>query len=382
MQIRQHLAGFARATTLVLAAATAAFAVGAQEIVLGQVGPFSGIPVPDAHEIRQGITAYVQQANAAGGVRGRKLSVFDVDDKYTAEGFVAAFGTAMQRKPVALLTPVGSAALTAMLQQKLLDNADVVVVNAVPGAESLRNPGHPRLFHIRAGDKQQIEKIVKHARTLGTTRMAVLYQDLPIGTSGWTVAEQAAKDAGGLELPGVKSQTDGPSLAKASEQVRKLDSQAVLVVGAPRFMADGVAALRKAGVSQSLFVLSYVPAGLLVKLAGVQGARGVGIAQTYPNPNGITLQLQRDFQAAMKAAYPDIKSYGSFQLEGYLSARTVAEAIKRSKERDITPASLERALHAAGEIDFGGFRVDFSKGNIGSHFVDIAVVGQDGKLHY
>jgi hypothetical protein len=33
-------------------------------------------------------------------------------------------------------------------------------------------------------------------------------------------------------------------------------------------------------------------------------------------------------------------------------------------------------------MDFGGFRVDFSKGNVGSHWVDIAVVGQDGKLHY
>ncbi|MDB5958663.1 ABC transporter substrate-binding protein [Ramlibacter sp.] len=382
MKFPRLLARFARSTAFVLGAACALANASAQDIVLGQVGPFTGIPVPDAPEIRQGIQAYLQQVNAAGGVRGHKLSVFDVDDKYTAEGFVAAYGTAMQRKPIALLSPVGSAAQTAMLQQKLLDKSDVVIVNAVPGAESLRNPGHPRLFHIRAGDKQQIEKIVRHARTLGTSRMVVLYQDLPIGTSGWTVAEQAAKEAGGLELPGVKSGMDAPALAKSAAQVGKLEPQAVLVVGAPRFMADGVAALRKAGVSQSLFVLSYVPAGLLVKLAGVEGARGVGIAQTYPNPNGITLQLQRDFQAAMKAAHPEVTSYTAFQLEGYLSARTVAEALKRSKEREITPESLERALHSAGEIDFGGFRVDFSKGNVGSRWVDIAVVGQDGKLHY
>jgi ABC-type branched-subunit amino acid transport system substrate-binding protein len=147
-------------------------------------------------------------------------------------------------------------------------------------------------------------------------------------------------------------------------------------------MADGVAALRKAGVSQSLFITSYVPAGLLVKVAGPEGARGVGIAQTFPNPNGITLPLQRDFQAAMKSAHPDLKSYSNFHLEGYLSARVVAEAIKRSKEKDVSAAMLERALRGAGEMDLGGYRVDFSRSNIGSRFVDIGVVTAEGKIRY
>jgi ABC-type branched-subunit amino acid transport system substrate-binding protein len=133
---------------------------------------------------------------------------------------------------------------------------------------------------------------------------------------------------------------------------------------------------------QSLFVLSYVPPSLIVKVAGPEGARGVAIAQTYPNPNGITLPVQRDFQAAMKGAYPKLTSYTSFQLEGYLSARTVGEALKRAKEPALTPAGLERALHTAGEMDFGGYRVDFSKSNVGSRWVDIGVIGTDGKLHY
>jgi branched-chain amino acid transport system substrate-binding protein len=159
-------------------------------------------------------------------------------------------------------------------------------------------------------------------------------------------------------------------------------SHGVLVVGAPRFMAEGVAALRKAGVSQSLFVLSYVPPELIVKLAGNEGARGVGIAQTYPNPNGKTLPLHRDFEAAMKAAFPQVATYTPFQLEGYLSARVVGEALKRSKEANPSAAQLAATLQAMGEIDFGGFRVDFSKGNTGSRFVDIGVIGSDGKLRY
>lgn len=362
---------------LALAASVAA----AQDIALGQIGPFTVIPVPDAPEINQGIKAYVAQANKAGGVKGRKLSFFELDDAYSGDGFVKQFGAAMERKPVALLSPIGSQALTRLLADKLLDQSDVVVMNAIPGAESVRTPGHPRLFHIRAGDKQQIEKIVNHARTLGMSNMAVLYQDLAIGTSGMAMAEQAAK-SNGLALQGVKTAPDAPALAAAAQQVARLESQGVLVVGAPRFMAEGVAALRKAGVSKSLFVLSYVPAGLVVKLAGPEGARGVGIAQTYPNPNGITLPLQRDFHAAMKASFPEIQNYTSFHLEGYISARAVAEALKRGKEATVTAGSLDKALRSAGEMDFGGYRVDFSQGNIGSRWVDIAVIGQDGKLRY
>jgi ABC-type branched-subunit amino acid transport system substrate-binding protein len=371
-----------RACGLLLAAGLAAAAAGAQEVTFGQVGPFTVIPVPDAPEIKQGIEAFLKQANANGGVRGQKVNFFDVDDRYSAEGFKEQFGKAMERRPLVLLSPIGSAALTTMLKEKMLDRSDVVVMNAIPGAESIRSPGHPRLFHIRAGDKQQIEKIVHHARTIGTSRMSVLYQDLAIGTSGWAMAEEAAKAAGGLTLKGAKSAPEAAALGAAAQQVREQEPQAVLVVGAPRFMADGVAALRKAGVSQSLFVLSYVPAGLLVKLAGAEGARGVGIAQTFPNPNGIVLPLQREFHAAMKAAHPQLKTYTPFQLEGYLSARVVAEALKRSKEKEITPAALERALRSAGEMDFGGFRVDFSGGNVGSRWVDIGVVTQDGKIRY
>lgn len=352
----------------------------AQDILLGQVGPFTVIPVPDAVEVNQGIKAYLAQVNRSGGIHGRKLVLFELDDRYSADDFVARFGEAMQRKPVALLSPIGSATIKRMLDDKLLDKSDVVIMNAIPGAESLRSPGHPRLFHVRAGDKQQIEKLVGHARTLGITRLAVLHQDIPIGTSGMKAVSEEVARLKGLDVKGVQSTADAAAMAAASQELVKFNPQGVLVLGAPRFMADGVAQLRKAGISQSIFVLSYVPPGLIVKVAGVEAARGVGIAQTYPNPNGKTKTLLRDFQSAMKASFPDQQDYTPFQLEGYLSARIVGEGLRRAKE--IKPEALARALHAMGELDFDGYRVDFSRGNEGSKFVDIAVIGSEGRLRY
>ncbi len=353
----------------------------AQDIVIGQIGPFSGLPAPDAPQLNQGAKAYFAQLNKAGGINGRKVAFFELDDTYKPDGFVAAFEQAMQRKPVALISPVGSASLQRMFADKLLDKHDVVIMNAVPGAEPFRSPGHPRLFHVRAGDKQQIEKIVNHARTLGIVKLAVLHQDIPMGTGGVKVVADEAARLTGMEIKGYQSVFKPEEQAKAAEEVFKYNPQGVIVIGAPPFSAGGVAALRKAGVTQSVFILADTAPGMLARVAGVDLARGVGISQIYPNPNGRTKTLVREFQLAMQAAYPDVKSYAAFHMEGYLSARILGEGLKRVKG-EITSAALAKSLHAMGELDFDGYRIDFSKGNTGSRFVDIAVMDHEGRLRY
>ncbi len=355
--------------------------VQAQDIVVGQIGPFSGLPAPDAPQLSQGAKAYFAQLNKAGGINGRKVAFFELDDTYKPDGFVAAFEQAMQRRPVALISPVGSASLQRMFADKLLDKHDVVIMNAVPGAEPFRNPGHPRLFHVRAGDKQQIEKIVNHARTLGILKLAVMHQDIPMGTGGVKVVADEAARLTGMDVKGYQSVFKPEEQTRAAEEVFKSNPQGVIVIGAPPFTAGSVAALRKAGVTQSIFILGDTAPGMLARVAGADLARGVGIAQIYPNPNGRTKTLVREFQAAMQAAHPDIKSYAAFHMEGYLSARILGEGMRRIRG-EITPAALAKSLQAMGEIDFDGYRIDFSKGNTGSRFVDIAVMDQDGKLRY
>lgn len=349
------------------------------DIVVGQIGPFTGIPVPDAPQTNEGLKAAFAQANARGGVNGRRVALFEIDDTYTGDGFVKAFAEAMNRHPLALLQPIGSVAIKRMLDDKLLDRADVVVLNAIPGAEALRNPGHPKLFHVRAGDRQQIEKIVNHAHTVGITRLGVLHQDIPIGTSGLAVAQEAAKRIGTLAVVPFGSTLEQPALAAAAAKLKAAETQAALVIGAPRFMADAVAELRRAGVGQFVFALSYMPPSLLVKVAG-SGARGVALAQTFPNPSGISLPVQREFRAAMTESFPKTTAYTSFHLEGFITGRLFVEAARRTKE--LSPDNLARTLRTMGELDLGGFRVDFSRGNAGSRFVDIGVVNADGKLVY
>jgi branched-chain amino acid transport system substrate-binding protein len=347
-------------------------------IVVGQIGPFTNLPAPDAKLLNQGMRAAFEQANAAGGINGRPLTLFELDDGYSADGFVARFAEAMKRQPVALLSPVGSVAIKRLLDERLLDKADVVVLNAVPGAESLRSPGHPRLFFVRAGDRHQVECIVRHAQVLGVSHMAVLHQDLPVGTSALAMAQRAGKEQGVQITPFVSTKDRAP-LAEAADKVAASHPQSVLVVGAPPFMAEGIAALTRAGVRQFVYALSDVSPEAIDRLSEGK-ARGVALAQNYPNPNGAKLALQREFQAAMKHGPAGAGPYSLFQLEGYICARVLVEALRRG--RDASAATLARTLGSMGELNLGGFRVSFAKDNNGSSFVDIALVGEGGKLVY
>lgn len=349
------------------------------DIVVGQIAPFTGLQAPDPKELNEGIKAGIAEINAKGGIQGRKVVLFELDDTYTLDGFRKQLPIALARKPVALLAPLGSATLKGVLDTKLLDNANIVLINAVPGTDVLRSPGHPKLFHVRAGDKQQIRKIVEHAQTLNIKSMAVLYQDIPMGTSGMAAAQETAAALGNMMVTGFKAGTDASAIEKAAKAAAASNAQSGLVLGAPKFSGEGLAALRSAGMSQQLFTLSYLPGPALREFAG-DGARGVGIAQIFPNPLGVGTPLQRDFRNAMKLVHPDIPSYTTFHMEGYVTARVFSEAARRTKK--MTPDGIAQALRDMGEIDLGGFRVNFAKGNIGSKFVDIGVVMSDGKLMY
>ncbi len=374
--LRRHLIQASLASTLPLSS----FAQDNSDIVVAQIGPFTVLPAPDPKELNEGLVAGFDEINGKGGINGRKVQLLKLDDTYSFDGFKARLDEVMVRKPVALLTPLGSATLMALLDSKLLDSTDTVILNAVPGAGVLRDPGHPKLFHIRAGDAQQIQKIVSHARALNIRSMGVLYQDLPIGTSGLASAKAAAAAEGGdLHIVEARAGTEAAAIAQAAKAIATAAPQSALVVGAPKFVGESIAALRAAGVTQMIFTLSYLPAPALQKFAG-QGARGVGIAQTYPNPAGVSLPLQRAFRAAMQKSQPAVTTHTGFHMEGYITARVFAEAARRT--RAITPSGVAEALRRMGEVDLGGFRVNFSKGNVGSSWVDIGVVNADAKLLY
>ncbi|WP_293399335.1 ABC transporter substrate-binding protein [Polaromonas sp.] len=377
--MRKNIAHMVACGALLASSLLAAAHSLAQDLVVGQIGSLTEKPVPEVVQLGEGMKALFAAVNERGGINGKRIDFFQLDDALDPDRFVARFAEAMKRKPIALLSPYGSPAVQRMLSDKLLDNADVVVLNAVPGAEAFRKPGHAKLFHVRAGDGQQIQRITQHIKTLGIARLGVLYVDAPGGSSGYSAVVDAASQLGGLQVTGAKAPLTPEGIDEAARSLLQAGVQSTLVIGPPKFMATGVAAMRKAGGTQAIFTMSYLsPAELVARAGG--SAKGVGVAQAFPNPMGVTMPLQREFQAAMRKAFPDLKTYSAFHMEGYICAKLFAEVARKMKRP--SAAEFAKTLASMGEVNLGGFRVDFSGGSAGSRFVDIAVMSEDGRLRY
>lgn len=377
--MRKNIAHMVACGALLASSLLAAAHSLAQDLVVGQIGSLTEKPVPEVVQLGEGMKALFAAVNERGGINGKRIDFFQLDDALNPDRFVARFAEAMKRKPIALLSPYGSPAVQRMLSDKLLDNADVVVLNAVPGAEAFRKPGHAKLFHVRAGDGQQIQRITQHIKTLGIARLGVLYVDAPGGSSGYSAVVDAASQLGGLQITGAKAPLTPEGIDEAARSLLQAGVQSTLVIGPPKFMATGVAAMRKAGGTHAIFTMSYLSPAELVALAG-GSAKGVGVAQAFPNPMGVSMPLQREFQAAMRKAFPDLKTYSAFHMEGYICAKLFAEVARKMKRP--SAAEFAKTLASMGEVNLGGFRVDFSGGSAGSRFVDIAVMSEDGRLRY
>jgi ABC-type branched-subunit amino acid transport system substrate-binding protein len=87
----------------------------------------------------------------------------------------------------------------------------------------------------------------------------------------------------------------------------------------------------------------------------------------------------RDYRAALKAYAP--KEAPSFStLEGYINARVMVEALRRS-DRKLSREALVAALEGMRGYDLGGFTVSYGpEHHEGSRFVDIVVVAADGRF--
>ena len=157
----------------------------AQDVVVADVGPMSGPLAGNGIANYEGAKAYFDQVNAQGGINGQKIRLVREDDQYKADETIRLVQEVAKRdRPAAFINLLGSANVTAMFKDKTFDKVATPFVGITPGAEALRNPGSPWMFHVQAGDRAQLRRVLTHLSTIGLNKIAVVYQDIPFGKSG------------------------------------------------------------------------------------------------------------------------------------------------------------------------------------------------------
>lgn len=366
------------ACALALAAGTAG---AANEIVLGQVVPLSGTIAGTGEEYAAGGAAYFAHVNAKGGIHGRKIRVVTRDDSYKPDQTLAHTQALLaEEKPLALFGYVGTGNVLALNKNKVLEEAGIALMAPYTGAQDLREPMNPYIFHIRASYTDETSRMVEHLHTIGLRRFAVMYQDDPFGKSGLAGAQRAL-DKLGLKLvaQGGYDRTKPEAVEDAVAAIAPAEPDAIIMVSVNRASAAFIKQMRAKGNKARLFSISVVNFKELLKNAGEDTVRGVGISQVMPFPYSPMQPVVREFHELMAKHQPG-KTLSYASIESFIAAKVLVEAIRRAGPEPTRQKVLAQ-LEAMRDYDVGGFHVNFGPGNrVGSRYVEVTVIGPGGRL--
>ena len=341
-------------------------------ILIGRSAGMTGPLAARARPATEAINAYFESVNQSGGVNGRRLKLTTLDD-----GFEPKRAAENTRKLIAedkvftmFMSGGGPSTLAAL---PVLTAFQVPLVGSTSGSDTLRKP-NKLVFHLKASYSQEFTKIAEFIKGTGVQRVAVIYSDDASGREAQQLSVAALKQIG---LQPVAEIGFKPGEVKAAlGQLAKADAQAVILGAVAGPGAEFFREFSKQENRPQVFAWSVTGAEAIYKEVG-EKARGMVVAQISASPADRSVLLVRDYHAMLKKA--NLEDGGYPGLEGYIGARVLVEGLKRAG-REPTREKLVSALESMRDYDLGDDVVSFGADHVGRRFVELTVLGRDGKL--
>ena len=347
-------------------------------ILFGQSAALEGPAAALGLGMREGILAAFHEANAAGGVNGRRLELVSRDDGYEPDRAIENTNQLIKVDQVfALIGEVGTP--TSKAAQPIATEARVPFIGPFTGAAFLRDPSldhcHQRAGVVRPGDGG-VGRAPHHRP--GISRIALFYQDNSFGLAGRSgIVAALEKRSMALVAEGtyVRNTT---AVKTALLTIRKAAPQAVGMVGTYAACAEFIRLARRIGLDAVFVNISFVGSNALAKELGKDGEGRRDLAGRAVS-RGRHIPSSRRYQKALRAAAPEAE-FGFVSLEGYLVGRLVAEALA-SLGGPVTRAGLLAAIKEMGTFDLGGITLTYGPDkNQGMDRVFLTVIRADGSI--
>lgn len=346
-------------------------------ILVGQSAGLTGGQAQYSADVKAGIEAAFQAANAAGGVHGRPLKLVTADDQGKKDNVLANTKKLVEdEKVTALIGYTSGAGVETSLAY--IESQSVPMLSPVTGNMGIRAAFHRNLFHTRAGYDDEMKKVIGHLATTGLSRFAIAYLDDvgPANAQAMHGALDLAKLKAVAAVPMNRNATDfGPQVEALLQS--KPDAVVFISNGPP--IVKVVQGMRARGYTGQFATSSF--SGL--KVIDDLKAQGTGLimSQVLPSPIKTHLKVVKEYQTDLAAFAPGAKpNYTS--LEGYIAGRVLVEALRRAGP-NASPTRLVAALEDMSRYELGGYEISFSrKSHDGSRFVDTGVVSNSGALRF
>ena len=350
--------------------------VTAEAVTFGQTACFSGPNQRLGIDYRAGILAAFREANAAGGVGGRRLELIAVDDGYEPEQAAAnAERFADANDVLAVVGGVGTP--TAARIAPVLRTAGIPFIGHVTGADFLHDSKRfPNVVNMRASYFDEVQVLVRHmVEERGHKRLGIIYQDDAFGRSVMRSYLTAL------------AEHDIPLLAKTTYSrnthavhaslfgLAKADLDAILLVGSYAANAEIMNLAHSLGQHYTMANLSFSLSYELRRRVEAPSGR-ILVTEVVPSPDDGTSALAGSFRRAMAAwAGAEEAVLNELSLEGYLLGRYLASTLERM-DGEFTRAAFMAQAMPSDPVRVDDWTVGFASGsNAGSTYVRLTDFG-------
>src|SRR6186997_2143919 len=330
------------------------------EIRFGISAALSGPTKELGQNMKMGIMAAFNAANANGGVHGRELRLIAADDGYEPARAAITMKQLYENDKVFGVvgnvgTPTAVVALPYALERKML------FFGAFTGAGLLRNdPPDRYVFNYRASYAEETSATVHYlvkVKRLKPSQIAVFAQQDAYGDSGFAGVAKAIRALGGDDnaILRLNYQRNTVDVDEAVEQLRKsrIPIRAVIMVPTYRAAAKFIEKTRDLYPGMIYTSVSFVGSTALANelmLLGKRFATGVIVTQVVPAVEGHS-SLVLEYKSALAKYFPgEQPDYVS--LEGYIVGRLMIEALKRNGPQ-LDTERLVATLEGSRAIDIG-----------------------------
>ena len=325
-------------------------------IAFGQVAALEGPAASLGRGMREGILAAFEEANRAGGVNGRLLTLESRDDGYEPHRSVKHVREMIASGDFfSLIGAVGTP--TTRAAQPIATEARMPFIGPFTGAGFLRNASLGNIYNVRAAYAAETEAWIAHlVDGLGMKDIAILYQDDGFGRAGLDGVEAALEKRGmTLSVKG-KYTRNTVAVKMAALTFRRARPDAVVMVGAYKPIAAFIKVARRLEIDATFVNISFVGSKALAAELGPDG-EGVIVSQVVPFPWDASIPVVAAYQAALRANDPAAEP-GFVSLEGYLAGRLAIAALEAAG-MEPTRDSFLAAFAAISPVDLGGLSMSF-----------------------
>jgi branched-chain amino acid transport system substrate-binding protein len=359
------------------AAMLASHTAGAAQLVIAQVTALSGLEAVQGRAYSAGLQLAFTNANKAGAA-GHTFTLVRKDDGGRPEDTLTATTQLLaESKPIALAGYFGNRGIAELVKSGILEKEKIALVGY---RTTDIQPEVPYLYNVRAGLRDEINKIADHFATVGIKRLGLLYED-GTGAAALTAAvDEIAKRTGASITTRATYPAGTARVSPAIEAFLKTPPQAIIMLATGSAAAGFIEQYRLAGGAAQLFAQSGADIEQLAQRLGEETMQGVSIAQVTPSPYKVSGLLGREFaDTVSKAGKLDVPpSYA--MMEGYIAGKVIVEAARRMGAK-ASREGFVAALESIDNLDIGGYRVGYKPGaRSGSKFVEMSIVTGAGKI--